>query len=232
VLKKFIKWKRNKGGSLYGTSYPFSIGPVTTLMGKSKYRKSGLEKVRYFISRLQAELIIIDPYFYNAAKEQCVDDYMKEISSVLCWFERVKRIHGIYNRKYHDREIRKAFMKLQREYSCKFTDTHTKLIHDRVWMGLGLDTRTPIGKGVVGILSSIAQMERETLKEKQKQGIESARKAGVHLGRPRKFTPERLKDAVEKYHLNKYTLSEIERMTGVSRPTLYRAIKAEKTKQV
>lgn len=113
----------------------FSIGPIASLAGKSKHRKSGLEKIRYFISRLQAELIIIDPYFYNAANKQSVDDYMKEISSVLCWFERVKRIHVIYNRKYHDREIREAFMKLQKEYSCKFTDTHTTLIHDRIRMG-------------------------------------------------------------------------------------------------
>lgn len=96
-----------------------------------------------------------------------------------------------------------------------------------VVLNLGMDTRTPIGQAVLAILSAFSQMEREINKEKQKKGIESARKRGVHLGRKGKFTKEGLELALKMYHSKHYTVAEIEAATQVSRATLYRALKKE-----
>lgn len=122
-----------------GQPHLFSIGPITTLTGKSKHRKNGLEKIQYFVSRLHGELIIIDPYFYKPAYKQKVDDYIKEIKNVLLLFQNVKRVHIIYDDEKTHPMVRNEFKKLQNKYNCKLTDTHTTLIHDRVWMG---DRRT------------------------------------------------------------------------------------------
>lgn len=94
-----------------------------------------------------------------------------------------------------------------------------------VVLNLGMDTRTPIGQAVLTFLSAIAQMERDILKEKQRKGIEAAKRRGVHLGRPPKFTKEGLELAIEMYRSNKYTVAEIEAATQVSRASLYRALK-------
>lgn len=94
-----------------------------------------------------------------------------------------------------------------------------------VVLNLGMDTRTPVGQAVLAILSAFSQMEREINKEKQKKGIESARKRGVHLGRKGNFTKEGLKLALEMYHSKRYTVAEIEAATQVSRASLYRALK-------
>ncbi|MCY9865176.1 recombinase family protein [Vibrio coralliirubri] len=49
-------------------------------------------------------------------------------------------------------------------------------------------------KGVLGILASVAQMERELIKERQREGIKAARAKGKKFGRPSKATPEQVKE--------------------------------------
>lgn len=63
-----------------------------------------------------------------------------------------------------------------------------------------LDTRGPSGKMVTTILSGLAEMERSILKEKQRKGIEAARKRGKHLGRKATgYTKAGMEKAIEKY---------------------------------
>jgi DNA invertase Pin-like site-specific DNA recombinase len=49
---------------------------------------------------------------------------------------------------------------------------------------LGVDTRTPVGKLVLGVLMQIAEFERELIKERINLGLARARKQGKQLGRP------------------------------------------------
>ncbi|KON67378.1 hypothetical protein AKG34_21400 [Peribacillus butanolivorans] len=95
---------------------------------------------------------------------------------------------------------------------------------------LGVDARTPAGKMILGIMASLGQWERESLKEKQKRGIEAARKRGIHLGRPKKFTNSGLETAIEMYEKKEKTISEICAATQVSRATLYRKLKEREIK--
>jgi DNA invertase Pin-like site-specific DNA recombinase len=52
--------------------------------------------------------------------------------------------------------------------------------------GKGIDTRTPNGRMLFGILASIAEFERERLRERTLLGLDRARQEGKNLGRPRK----------------------------------------------
>jgi DNA invertase Pin-like site-specific DNA recombinase len=50
----------------------------------------------------------------------------------------------------------------------------------------GVDTSTPNGRLVFGIFASIAEFERELIRERVKSGLRNARAKGKTLGRPRK----------------------------------------------
>ena len=54
-----------------------------------------------------------------------------------------------------------------------------------VTMGEGIDTSTPAGRLVAGVLGSIAEFERARIQERIMAGLTRARAQGKRLGRPR-----------------------------------------------
>jgi len=88
-----------------------------------------------------------------------------------------------------------------------------------------VDTTTPMGRFLVTLLGAIAELEYGTLKVKQREGIELAKRQGKYHGRPPKYTANnpKLLHAVELYKAGK-TAREIDQITGVSRSTLYRKL--------
>jgi DNA invertase Pin-like site-specific DNA recombinase len=82
----------------------------------------------------------------------------------------------------------------------------------------GVDTSTPNGRLVFGIFASIAEFERELIRDRVKSGIAAARSKGKKLGRPRVVV-----DAAEIVRLRASGASwpEIARELGVSVGTVY-----------
>lgn len=88
-----------------------------------------------------------------------------------------------------------------------------------------VDTSTPSGKLLFTLMSAIAQFERDTIAERTREGLRSARARGRMGGRP-KTNPNIIKKAVKLYRSGQYSLKEIEEMTGVKKSTLYRNLQA------
>ena len=94
-----------------------------------------------------------------------------------------------------------------------------------------LDTRN--GKDLLGtfiadlvlqILSFVAQTERESIRERQKQGIAAARMRGVRLGRPMKKLPNDYKEVIIEWREKKITAETAAKKCGISISTLYRLL--------
>ena len=56
-------------------------------------------------------------------------------------------------------------------------------VHFRA-LDLGIDSRTPAGKMIIGVFSSFNQYERENNREKSLAGIDLDKQQGTHVGRP------------------------------------------------
>ncbi|WP_430413822.1 recombinase family protein [Parasphingorhabdus sp.] len=57
-----------------------------------------------------------------------------------------------------------------------------------------VDTTTSMGKLVLGILGAVAEFETDIRKERQREGIEKAKKRGVYKGRPASIDADRVRE--------------------------------------
>ncbi|GIM46827.1 recombinase family protein [Collibacillus ludicampi] len=87
-----------------------------------------------------------------------------------------------------------------------------------------IDTTTAAGKALFGMLAVFAEFERNVIIERTKAGLEAARARGRVGGRP-KTDQKKIEKAIKLYDTQQYTVSEITEMTGVTKATLYRALK-------
>lgn len=88
---------------------------------------------------------------------------------------------------------------------------------DRKW----LDLTTPIGRGVLGLLSSMAEEERERILARTKQGLAAAKTRGVKFGRKPALTAHQI-DTARNMIAEGKTNADIARATNVHRSTIKR----------
>lgn len=74
------------------------------------------------------------------------------------------------------------------------------------------------------VLSSIAQQERITIKERQAEGIAAAKAKGKHLGRPKAQRPENWNEVIAQWRAGAITAVKAMQLTGVKRSTFYKLI--------
>lgn len=95
---------------------------------------------------------------------------------------------------------------------------------------LDVDTSTPMGEAIVGIMAVLAQLRVSTIRANTLRGIEHARAEGKHLGRPRSMTGEQVDAAVEWRRLDqngrpRKSYQQIADLFSVSRHTVMRVIR-------
>ena len=86
-----------------------------------------------------------------------------------------------------------------------------------------IDTQTPQGKFMLTVFGAMAELEREQILQRQKEGIAAAKEAGKYKGRkPIEVDEDLLKDIHTKWYKNEITTAHAIKKLGVSRNTFYR----------
>jgi len=75
---------------------------------------------------------------------------------------------------------------------------------------------------VLQILAYVAQIERENIKQRQKEGIYAAKCRGVQFGRPRKNIPDNFDDVKGKWEKSEINSRQAAQILGISQNTFLR----------
>jgi DNA invertase Pin-like site-specific DNA recombinase len=86
----------------------------------------------------------------------------------------------------------------------------------------GIDSSTPAGRMMIGVLGSLAEYERELVKERTALKRASSRANGTKFGRPRKVDDTDHIATARRMKADGHTGKDIAKYLGVSRATLYR----------
>lgn len=87
-----------------------------------------------------------------------------------------------------------------------------------------IDTTTPAGKFMLTIFAAVAELEREYILQRQREGIAQAKKEGKYVGRKAKH-PSNLKPVIKKWKEGEISVKDAMQILGVSKSTFYRLIK-------
>jgi DNA invertase Pin-like site-specific DNA recombinase len=92
-----------------------------------------------------------------------------------------------------------------------------------IYLKENMDTRTSTGKAMFQMMCVIAELERNLIAERVKEGLEASKKRGKKFGRP-EVDKDKVTLALRMYDSKEYSVKEIIEGTGISQGSLYRAI--------
>ena len=79
---------------------------------------------------------------------------------------------------------------------------------------------------LIEVMASLAEQERLTIRKRQQEGIEAAKRRGKHLGRPKMKVPENWPDVYQEWKVGNITAKEAMRQTGLKKDSFYRLAQA------
>lgn len=78
---------------------------------------------------------------------------------------------------------------------------------------------------LIEVLGTIAEQERETIRRRQREGIDAAKAKGKHLGRPPVRKPDNWDSVITDWKAGRITAREAMRLLGMKRTTFYRQLR-------
>lgn len=78
---------------------------------------------------------------------------------------------------------------------------------------------------VLQILAFVSENERENIRKRQAEGIASAKKRGIHLGRPRKELPKEFPTLYKQWKNGELMAVECMKIMNIGKGTFYRKVK-------
>lgn len=84
-----------------------------------------------------------------------------------------------------------------------------------------IDTTTPTGKFMLTVFGAVAELEREYILQRQREGIAIAKANGVYKGR-KPIQPPELEKVMTRWQRREITAAEAMRQMGMSKSTFYR----------
>ena len=87
------------------------------------------------------------------------------------------------------------------------------------------DLSTAMGRFTFNIFGSIAQLERETISERTKDGLAAKKRNGVRLGRPNVISNDIIEEAINTYINTNLSYKKVGEMYGISGVTVFNEVK-------
>lgn len=87
-----------------------------------------------------------------------------------------------------------------------------------------IDTTTPTGKFMLTVFGAVAELEREYILQRQREGIEIAKQQGKYRSR-KPLSPPGFQEMVIRWKRGEITAAEACRRLGMSKATFYRKVK-------
>ena len=94
---------------------------------------------------------------------------------------------------------------------------------DLVVLDQSIDTNTPAGRLLFNVLGSIAEFERDLIRERVSAGVASAKRGGVRLGRPAALTAETAQ-RVARLHGCGHSVRAIAKLLGIRKDVVAREV--------
>ena len=85
-----------------------------------------------------------------------------------------------------------------------------------------IDTTTPTGKFMLTVFAAVAELEREYILQRQREGIAIAKTQGKYTGRKPRPLPDNVERVVARWRAGEITAVEAMRQTGLKPNTFYR----------
>lgn len=90
---------------------------------------------------------------------------------------------------------------------------------------MNIDTSEPMGEFFFTVVAAFAQLERQTISQRTKEGLMAAKRRGKQLGRKAKLSKQQVRSAIAKIETGKFTVREVAALHGVDVTTIRRSIK-------
>ncbi len=88
-----------------------------------------------------------------------------------------------------------------------------------------IDTSTPQGKFMLSVFAALSQLERDTIKQRQREGIDLALKQKRPYGRPKIEINDKFKTVYRQWKDGKITAVEAMKLAGMKKNTFYNRVK-------
>lgn len=122
-------------------------------------------------------------------------------------------------------EIRNWWKRIVEELQCDIIVLDMPMLNTKQ-ASSNLDNRF-ISDLVLQILSYVSEKERLSIKDRQRQGIESAMERGIKFGRKPKAKPEGFDEVAEKWRRSEISASEAMRLLNISKYAFYKYAKED-----
>lgn len=107
------------------------------------------------------------------------------------------------------------------ELTEQLSNKHVQFISQKE----NIDTDTPAGKFMLTIFGAVAELEREYIRQRQKEGIEIAKEQGKFKGRPAKQL-DTFDEIYQQWKSGNITATSASKQLNISRSTFYRKVTA------
>ncbi len=90
-----------------------------------------------------------------------------------------------------------------------------------------IDTETPQGRFILQVFAALSELERESIRQRQREGIDAARRRGKKFGRPAVQKPANWDKVINDWRSGRLLAVEACKQLGLPRSTFYKIVRSE-----